>query len=102
MSLKSTQIWGEHANYTESPGNLSVQLGKHLNFANIPKKYESTKLLTGSWLNACGRMDESVSHALVCKVGCCSFCKAPMSGPVNISDQNCTTYPKPKKNLAIK
>lgn len=32
-----------------------------------------------------------MSHALVCSVRCCSFCKAPINGPDRTSDQNCTT-----------
>lgn len=47
--------------------------------------------LTGSFLKACGNMDERVSHALVCRVGWCSFCRAVVSGPLNTSDQNWIT-----------
>lgn len=48
--------------------------------------------LTGSCANACGRMEDSVSQALVCSVGCCSFCSAAFSGPLKTSDQNWITY----------
>lgn len=44
-------------------------------------------------------MEDSVSHALVCNVGCCSFCKAPIKGPVRTSDQNCTTCTKHPQRL---
>jgi len=47
--------------------------------------------LTGSCAKACGRMEDSVSQALVCSVGCCSLCSAAFRGPLNTSDQNRTT-----------
>ncbi|TNN63464.1 hypothetical protein EYF80_026314 [Liparis tanakae] len=48
--------------------------------------------LTGSCAKACGRMEDSVSQALVCSVGCCSLCSAAFRGPLSTSDQNRTTY----------
>lgn len=48
--------------------------------------------LTGSCAKTCGRMEDSVTQALVCSVGCCSFCSAPFRGPLKASDQNCTTF----------
>lgn len=61
----------------------------------LKNKQENKGKLTGSCAKACGRMEESVSQALVCSVGCCSFCSAPFSGPLKTSDQNSTTYIMP-------
>lgn len=55
-------------------------------------------MLTGRLLKASGRMDESASQALVCRVGCWVFCRAPGSGPFSITNQKVTACSRDSKH----